>query len=100
MVIAIALMGCKIYQNQKNTMTRIDPLIKGQQKHEVVLKKTSVTAAQAKGSITNYSEQKSQKFDDMMTKVYNNTDYQLDRVSSKRHQIVIKKINDDKRGTK
>ncbi len=35
-----------------------------------------------------------------MTKSYNYTDYQLDRVSSKCHHVVMKKINDDKKGNK
>ena len=35
-----------------------------------------------------------------MTESYNYADYQLDRMSSKCHQSVIKKINDDKKGNK
>jgi hypothetical protein len=41
------------------------------------------------------AKQKSQKFDDMMIQAYSIIDYQLDRESSKYHQSVIKKINDD-----
>ena len=35
-----------------------------------------------------------------MTKAYNYTDNQIDNESSMCHQIVIKKINDDKKGNK